>query len=92
MYKMISVLVILFFCSGCPNSLSETMDSWMGVPVDRLVSSWGAPSRVYDTSDGGKVLTWLTTWSNQYGVYTCTKSFTADKDGYLQRWTYNNCP
>lgn len=60
-----------------------------------LVSSWGAPTRVIDTRDGYRILTWEN-YSLQYkwGQFiqnVCSKSFTVDSRGTIIRWSYNGC-
>ncbi len=92
MKKIIILLLIalLMAALGC-HRLAKTMDSWMGANVDQLIASWGAPDSRMDLRDGGQVLTWISIRSNAYGVWQCRKSFTADRNGTLIKWSYSGC-
>ena len=64
----------------------------MGQSGDRLIQSWGAPDRSETLSDGARVLTWVSVWADQQGQATCRKSFTLNKDGTVERWSFSGCP
>jgi hypothetical protein len=54
MKKYILPLLLCGFLISCAATLSEKqiktkLNSWVGVPEDTLILSWGVPSSVYDT-------------------------------------------
>ena len=73
MKKLILSIVVSIYVaviSGCSYesgpSLKEIMDSWLGVPVERLIDSWGIPSQEYQVGD----ITYLTYSSSQTRTHT----------------------
>ena len=85
-------LLLLTTAFGCVQTQSRAMESWKGQSGDRLIESWGAPDRSETLSDGTRVVTWVSVWSNQQSQATCRKSFTLNKEGTVERWSFSNCP
>ncbi len=77
-FGYVAALPLLFPLSACTTSsaTSEVMSKWVGVSEARLLASWGTPDRTAALSDGRKVDTWLTDWSDKDGMHTCRKTFT----------------
>ena len=72
-------------------TMNTVMKSWVGEPIDNLVSSWGAPDSRIARSDGGAVYTWVTVSGDQYGVQQCRQSFTTDSLDIIVGYSFNNC-
>jgi hypothetical protein len=66
------------------------MQSWVEQP-NRSCSRRGAPDRTAPLADGGRVDTWVSTWSNDRVMQTCRKTFTANPEGTVTQWTYTDC-
>ncbi len=91
-YMLLQTLLLLTAALGCFQTQSKVMESWMGQPGDRLIQSWGAPDRSEALSDGTRVLTWVSVWADQQGQATCRKSFTLNKGGTVEKWSFSGCP
>lgn len=48
-------IVLLTACASVAN-YEKILNTWIGLPVDNLVSSWGPPQSAFDLSNGGKVI------------------------------------
>ena len=62
-FRLLALVAVLFACliaARCITRTSTVMRSWVGEPVDDLVSNWGAPDSVSKQNSGGRVLTWVT--------------------------------
>ena len=46
----------------------------VGASADELVGSWGAPNRVYEKDDGGKILTYFYSRQSTFEGTTSTKT------------------
>ena len=87
-FLIIGISVVAFGCA----SMGTVMKSWVGHPIDDVVSAWGAPDSRMGRADGGAVYTWVTVSSNQYGVQQCRQSFTTNAQSVVTGWSYNGCP
>jgi hypothetical protein len=58
-----------------------------------LIASWGTPDRTATFPVGGKVDTWVTTWSDDFGMHTCRKTFTftVGAEGTVVKAQDNDC-
>src|SRR5258708_4972904 len=86
---LLQTLLLLTTALGCFQTQSKVMESWRGQSGDRLTQSWGAPDRSETLSDGTRVLTWVSVWADQQGQATCRKSFTLNKGGTVERWSFS---
>lgn len=98
MIKNVYLIGIIAVLAGCDPKpiLNQTMDSWLNYPVDKLIQSWGAPTRIYEHPDGGQTLTWSKPWVNENNapgnrMGVCNQSFTTDSAGLIKNWSYNGC-
>jgi hypothetical protein len=80
----------LAVCLGACTTKSA-MNSWIGRPESQLLASWGAPDKTASFPDGGKVDTWVTTWSDDFGMHTCRKNFTVSGGGTVVKSEYSDC-
>jgi len=88
---IVASLSLFLFASSCTTT-NEIMNSWMGQPEAKLLSSWGVPNNSAVLSDGSKVLTWTTLWNDyNYNTYTCRKTFTINNNGIVAGWSYYGC-
>jgi len=85
-----AALALVFLASACTTT-STVMKSWVGDSESKLLASWGAPDRTATLPDGGRVDTWVSTWSNNYGLQTCRKTFTVNSEGIVTQWSYSDC-
>lgn len=92
LFQFFQTLLLVTTAFGCVQTQSKAMESWKGQSADRLIESWGAPDRSETLSDGNRVMTWVSVWSDQGRQTTCRKSFTLNKEGTVERWSYSNCP
>ena len=90
--QFFQTLLLLTTAFGCVQTQSKAMESWKGQSGDRLIESWGAPDRSETLTDGSRVVTWVSVWRGPQGQATCRKSFTLNKEGIVERWSYSNCP
>ena len=82
--------VALVVClDGC--TTKAAMNSWIGRPESQLIASWGAPDKTGSFPDGRKVDTWITTWSDDFGLHTCRKVFTVSAQGTVLKSEYSDC-
>ena len=79
------LLISLLFCVGC--TLDSEMKSWIGMPVDELLSEWGSPDSYIKLKDGTQVLTWSHYWDGG----KCRKTFTIT-GGLVEKYSHSNCP
>jgi len=75
-------IFLIIFLSGC--AYQETLDTWNGYTEKDLLTTWGAPSSVYET-DGGKILKY--SHSRIGGTtateYYCNVNFFLNKDNVI---------
>lgn len=100
----IALSIYIAIISGCfyesGPSLEEIMDSWLGAPVEKLIDSWGIPTKEYKVGDiiyltysSSKTITHTPTWFAYYSITSTTHTITCDKtmkikDGIIISWTY----
>jgi len=90
--KGILIALSIFGISACTTT-DSIMSSWVGTSIDEFIAANGAPDSRISTSDGGRVYTWTTFGSNQYGgVSQCRQTFVTDARGIIRSWSYNGCP
>ena len=51
---ILSLVFLLTLNTGCIATMNSRMGSWVGEPVDKIVSSWGAPDSAMLLQDGGR--------------------------------------
>lgn len=105
MNKLLIAALIVITISSCATTANynETVKSWEGSDINRLITSWGPPSDVYTMPNGNKMYTWLyvsnslvTTNYNQYLnrletrqiQYWCKTTFTANKNDIITNWRW----
>jgi hypothetical protein len=49
------ILLSVFLLTGCPQRISETLQSWMGHNFNELIAVWGPPSQVFSDGRGGAI-------------------------------------
>jgi len=82
MAPVLSAVLVMMAAAGCavPDeydaSAATELDDWIGESDRVLVLKWGAPDAVYDTRDGGRVLTWRRNRTEHRGgeLYTVTET------------------
>jgi hypothetical protein len=57
------ILVLLVLAVGCslanpPKNYSQVMNSWLGIPIEALVESWGEPAYKFNLTDGRQQYHW----------------------------------
>jgi hypothetical protein len=100
--KTLTTLLLVLVLTGCATRIGgeykRTLETWIGLPSDRLVTKWGAPTSVYDLGGGGKILTYYETGGTrgfasngffQAQQQYCKTDFTVDSQGIVQSWSYN---
>jgi hypothetical protein len=99
--KLTNLILFSFiaaFISGCATTANyeKVLNTWVGVHVDSLVSSWGPPQGSYKLSDGGTVIEYIRSSNAQVGGYTYTTpqttyhSGTASSYGNYGGYAYGN--
>lgn len=94
LYPVILLLVSLsIFTNGCITTQEKVMKSWVDHSTDELIEKWGGPNSDVKLENGKRVLTWTSVWNDDFGnIQTCRKSFTADSNRIIKKWSYRNCP
>lgn len=77
-------IAVIFSCSSQKNVLN----SWMGMPKQKLILSWGPPIRTADDGNGGEILIYAKrTYVQQYGWnWWDYKMMYANNEGTLYHW------
>lgn len=87
---MIKILILLVCLTGCATTkINKYMGSWVGCTENQLVLKCGAPTRVTNDGNEGKILVYDKLIS--YGDYgtkrkTLTKQFYINKEGKIYHW------
>lgn len=76
-YFLTIVIGLLFAGCATTENYERILDSWVGVHVDELVSTWGPPDKSFDLSDGGKVIEYFSSRKTQYGGNRYTQPITS---------------
>jgi len=71
MKTKLSLLVALLLC-GCATQAGYTrlLETWVNLSADELIQKWGPPQAQTPLSDGGKVITYVRSWTTTSGGYT----------------------
>jgi len=105
------VLCALLVVGGCvwdfrsqSERTTETMNAWIGHPVDDLILRWGVPSASAGLSLGRRALTWQgpTNFSavSVYGqgagstfgsARSCRRTIIVDSDDRIIAWSFESC-
>ncbi len=72
--------------------MDAAMKSWMGKNIDDVVREWGAPTSTASNRSGGVTYIWIKIRSTEYGIRQCSQSFTTDRAGTIEHYSYSNCP
>jgi hypothetical protein len=107
--KIILSFLYIFSFVGCATTggYEKILQTWVGSSEDSLISKWGAPSGVFNMSNG-KVLTYMSASTTQYSTtynqftntlnttgyqYWCKTSFTVNMAGIISNWRWegNSC-
>ena len=95
----VSFVVALIGCATTAN-YENVLNTWLGVHVDRLISSWGPPQASAVLDNGGRVLQYsssstYTTTNIVYGtLYSqprtawCKTLLTTDEFGIIRDWRF----
>jgi hypothetical protein len=95
--KKIIIIIFSLYLSGCATEENhrKAVESWINLPENLLVSSWGAPSSSYTASNGDRIITYS---SDRYATLPygnimklgCKTSFTIDgKTNLVKSYTYS---
>lgn len=49
-------LLAVVALAGCAAGFEKKLQTWVGAPVDSLVSSWGPPQSAFPLNNGGQVI------------------------------------
>ncbi len=82
--------VVAFLLAGCTTTQS-VMESWLGHEESQLLAQWGAPDKVYTTSDGKKFVEWVTQYVEGGSLITCRQTFTIE-DSEIVAFSHQGCP
>jgi len=69
----------LLFHKNRARTINDSMESWIGSDLRKIVSKWGAPQSTFDNRDGSRIVSWNTDG--------CTQSFQADEKDVLRLWS-----
>lgn len=81
------VLVSLVGCHGHKqrkreNRMTKVMNSWIGEPVPKLISSWGIPGREYKNTDGTMLYEYSESNTVQRPTYSPPTTSTVTRQPY----------
>lgn len=79
-FSLVGFILVLSACATTEN-FKMKMNSWVGSHVDRLVASYGPPQSSTELSDGGKVIEYVRSRTDQYGGGTYTVPHTTYHSG-----------
>ena len=74
-FSKVLVLTMLAGCSGGFGTMDGIMSSWLGAPLDEVISQWGYPSQQYEVA-GHRLYNWVGTQTT-YTPATTTGTVTA---------------
>lgn len=83
MNRRIAAGAFTLLLGGCATTANyeAILQSWVGKPIDSLVSSWGPPQSGFRLSDGGQVLEYSDQRNMQMPGYTYTTPQTTYQSG-----------
>ncbi len=90
LFRLLSCLAILLLISSCATTANyETiLNSWVGAPVDTLVSSWGPPQSSFPLSNNGYVIEYVREGNVPIGGFTYYEPQTTYHSGSVS--AFNN--
>ena len=103
-YLLLICLTVIITSCATTKKYTAKVESWKGSDVNKLITSWGPPSNVFEMPNGNKMYTWLyvsnslvTTNYNSYLnrlesrqiQYWCKTTFTANTKDVIIDWRWN---
>jgi hypothetical protein len=103
------ILLALTLPTGCATTAGyrRVCQAWVGHDADRLVRSWGPPSRESALQSGGRILEWVNNGGSYTHVspngfggawastthYSCKTRFTVNDENRIVYWSFdgNSC-
>lgn len=107
--KYIKLLLLYVLVTACATTAAfeKTLDAWVGLHVDRLVLSWGAPSSSFKLSDGSTAIEYSSSrirntsppsnsmqyYPPNYVTFWCKARFMVSPEGLIKGWSHegNDC-
>ncbi len=88
MKKLFAIGISAILLAGCATTANyeAILRSWVGQPVDNLVSSWGAPQSSFKLSNGGQVLEYSNQRNMQMPGYSYTTPQTTYQNGTVSAY------
>ena len=88
MKKKLFFLGFAAIICGCATTANyeKVLNSWVGVHVDNLVSSWGPPQGSFGLSDGSTVIEYIRSRNAQVGGYTYMAPQTTYHSGHASAY------
>jgi hypothetical protein len=85
--RKLFILLLIASLFSCANQ-RKALNSWMGQPKQRLIMSWGPPSRTTDDGAGGEVLIYAhQVYVPQYGYnWWDYKMMYVSSEGKIYHW------
>jgi hypothetical protein len=86
--KKLITLVVSCILGGCATTANyeAILQSWIGQPVDNLVSTWGPPQSSFTLSNGGQVLEYSDQRNMQMPGYSYTTPQTTYQSGNVSAY------
>ena len=83
MYKLLLLITTFLLQVGCATTANyeKILNTWVGSPVDNLVSSWGPPQGSFELSNGSKVIEYVRSRNVQMGGYSYSSPQTTYNSG-----------
>ena len=93
--SILFVVGLLLVLGGCPFSIKDNMNSWIGHHRDELITTWGPPTSETSLTNGGRSLVYIQVYGSSIGgqgsVSTCRKVFVLDSNLIIRNWSFYGC-
>jgi hypothetical protein len=88
--RIMLVLMVAFLSVGCATTAKyeAMLKTWVGSSENDLIASWGAPSNVYQMTDGGRVIEYSRGQNVQMGGYSYQTPQTTYHQGMIGNTAY----
>ena len=91
MKKLLGIIILGLLLTACASEQKyfDTLNTWIGAPEEKLVSSWGVPQGFYEKQNGEKLLQYdwdaiVTLQGDTYKTW-CKTTFTIS-EGKVKSW------
>ncbi len=83
-----TLLAALLVAAGCAATLNGNLKKLLGSDITEAVAKRGAPTKTAELPDGKKEYTWI---QHKPG-HECWITLTADQEGKIQAYSFQECP